>query len=130
MQTQDANKYFKDGVYIFPFDVLDTTGRGLGRIEWRIEPVKSRRRRGGYNIEKLLVWTAQTADVRYKGILFEIPCDADWMGRSSKNDYMSFVHRTAFCDVHKTLYFSAYPEDRHKYLKISPAGIVLVYFSE
>lgn len=112
------------GTYEFPFEALDKTpgGSNLGRIEWHIEPFKSKKNKGRYYIEKILVFASQTRDERYKGKIFEIPCYTESITADSlhnRDSYFHYVWRMLWCEVHNTVYFSAYPKNKHKKLVIN-----------
>lgn len=111
------------GTYRFPFEVLDKTpgGSNLGRIEWGIEPVWSKRKREGrHYIEKLYVWARQTRDPRYSKFVFEIPCYAEALTGTSieKGHFLHHVWYYGFCPEHKSAYMMAYPADQHTALEI------------
>jgi len=129
LKTMSADKFKdKDGYYIFPFEVLDKTlgGSSLGRIEWHIEPIKGRKTKGRYYIEKLLVWVSQTRDEEYMKKIFEIPCYSECItGDTLKREsYLNYVWRVMYCEVHKGIVFSAYPSNHHKELKIDVGSSV------
>lgn len=113
----------KDGIYRFPFEVLDKTPgeSNLGRIEWGIEPLRGKKTGGRYMIEGILIWARQTRDERYAKKIFYIECfsesiTADIIERKS---YLSYVWRTMFCEEHKNLIFDAYPANNHSILEIN-----------
>lgn len=115
-----------DGIYRFPFDVLDKTpgGSNLGRIEWHVETLHGAKKNGRYHIEKLYVWATQTRDPRYKNKVFEITscCTECVMGFNLKSSnqtfFLSCVWRMMICEIHKAPVLSAYPEDKHSVLEI------------
>lgn len=119
---------FKDenGYYVFPFEVLDKTpgGSNLGRIEWHIELVRSKKKDGRYWIEKLYVWPSQTRDKKYpRNIIWVIDCRAECLTsrnyQDESNSFISNVWKIQFCEVHKNIFMSAYPKNRHSKLKIN-----------
>lgn len=118
--------------YEFPFTAVDETpgGRSLGRIEWVIEPIKGKKYKGRYYIEKLLVSAKQTYDKRYSGKLFEIPCftesiTTDTMFR--RDSYFHFVWRMSWCEIHNTPVFDAYPKNEHTKLIINTNSSISIY---
>lgn len=120
--TTYSAEHFKNehGIYVFPFKVLDST---YGRIEWHMEFQHGKKTKGRYHIEKILVWATQTVDERYVKKVFEIPCYTESIyaspsGIGGRDHYLSNVWRIMPCEVHKTLMFSAYPENQHKELEI------------
>jgi hypothetical protein len=135
-KTASADKYLNKitNQYEFPFEVLDKTpgGSNLGRIEWCIELIRSKRKKEGlYYIEKLYLWAKQTRDKRYIGKIFEIPCYADCVGGPSRESFLKGVWRVGFCDIHKTLILEAYPDkDNYKKLVINNGSSILmdIYF--
>lgn len=126
----------KDGYYLFPFECLDKTpgGSNLGRIEWHMELVPSKKgqtkyEKGRYHIEKLLVWASQTRDPRYQKKVFEIPCWAEALTSDSlreRGSYMHYVWRVMICELHKNVVFSAYPANEHKVLKINVGSSISI----
>lgn len=125
-----GNQYPESSVYIFPFDVLDKTlgGQNLGKIEWQIEPIKGRKTKGRYYIEKLLVMARQTRDERYADKLFEIPCYTEMIAAHSTqkgDNYLDNLWIVSFCEVHKALVFRAYPQNHHRVLKINVGSSVM-----
>lgn len=130
IKYESATKFRdKDGYYIFPFEVLGKTpgGSNLGRIEWHLEPVASKKKDGRYYIEKLMVWASQTRDTRYFGKVFEIPCWSESLTADSLNNrasYFHFVWRMMICEVHKNPMFSAYPANEHSKLKIDTSSSI------
>lgn len=124
---RDENRY-----YVFPFVALDPTpgGNNLGRIEWHIEPIRSKKKeRGMYFIEKLYVWASQTYDERYKGKVFEIPCFAECITASALRDRDSYLHhvwKAQICELHKSMWFSAYPQNHHTSLKINVGSSISI----
>ncbi len=127
---QKGNKYPDVDIYEFPFQVLDkrSGGSNLGRIEWHVEPIKGRKTKNRYYIEKLLIWTTQTKDERYKGKIFEIPCYSESITGDSINreSYLNYVWRTMYCEVHKGIVFSAYPANHHGVLKINVGSSISI----
>ena len=113
----------KDGYYIFPFEVLDKTegGSNLGRIEVQLEFLRGKKTKGRYYIEKILLQFRQTRDPRYFGKVFEIPCWTEAILGDSleRESYLNYVWRIMHCEVHKDLFFCAYPANNHKALKIN-----------
>lgn len=133
-----ADKFY-DGekrCYRFPFDVLDNIkgGGNLGRIEWHIEPLFKYEKRGGvYRINKFLIWATQTRDKRYKGKLFFVNIFAESICKSYQtDDYFQYIWRMGYCKEHKTVSFSAYPENHHRFLIIEATSSISnhIYFTE
>lgn len=134
LQYKSAEE-FKDehGYYVFPFEVLDKTpgGSNLGRIEWHIELVRSKKKDGRYWIEKLLVWPSQTRDERYpRNIIWEIECYAECITsrnyQGESNSFIANVWRMFFCEVHKNLIMTAYPRNQHSQLKINVGSSISI----
>ncbi len=121
LEIYNADEFKNEhGIYVFPFKVLDPT---YGRIEWHMEFQHGKKTKGRYYIEKILVWATQTQDERYKKKIFEIPCYTESIyaspsGIGGRDHYLSNVWRVMTCEVHKTLMFSAYPENKHSSLEI------------
>lgn len=115
------------GVYIFPFKVLDPM---YGRIEWLVEPIRSKRKREGvYHLEKLLVCARQTLDPRYKDKVFEIPTWAECINSSQISykgsmSYFAGVWRAQYCEIHKNLILDSYPENNASELVIKVNSII------
>ena len=132
LKITNASKYFneKEGVYHFPFEVLDKTpgGTNLGRIEWCIEPIISKKKRDGlYPLEKIYLWAKQTRDKRYAGKTFEIPCYAESIlsSPSREGSFLGGVWRMGFCPIHKTLILESYPNnDNYKELIIRTSSSI------
>jgi len=100
IKTESAEAFKnKDGEYVFPFKVLDPN---YGRIEWCIEPIRGKKTKGRYYIEKLLVQARQTTDKRYAGKLFEIPCFVEAITGSmfDKGSYLHHVWYMKICEDH------------------------------
>ena|SRR3990167_5212755 len=120
----------KDEYYVFPFQVLDERkdGSSLGRIMWQMEPIKGRKTKGRYYYEKILIWARQTRDERYAGKVFEIPCHSESItGNSFKREsYLNYVWQIQPCEVHKATYFSAYPANHHRVLKIDTGSSISI----
>lgn len=113
----------ENGIYIFPFKVLDDTpgGSNLGRIEWNIEAIRGNKNKGRYYIEKLLIYATQTHDERYGARnIFEIPCFSESISGDCLNreSFLNYVWRIMPCEMHKTFVLSAYPGNQHKELII------------
>ena len=124
---------FKDenGHYVFPFEVLDKTpGGSLGRIEWHIEFVRSKNKDGRYWIEKLFVWPTQTRDKKYpRDVIWEIPCFAECLTSSFVNptdEFISNVWKVQYCEIHKNIFMSAYPQNQHSKLQINVASSISI----
>lgn len=127
--TEPATDYkIHDGLYRFPFTVLDgTPGRAsLGRIEWNVEPIWAERELstdGEYRLIRLLVWARQTRDARYAGRFFEIPCNSEGVQghrqTTKPQSFTDYVWLIGFCSAHKMPIFSAYPENRHSILEVN-----------
>jgi len=118
IKTESAEAFKnKDGEYVFPFKVLDPT---YGRIEWCIEPVRGKKKKGRYYIEKLLVQARQTKDKRYEAKLFEIPCFTESITGSmfDKGSYLHHVWLMKICEDHNAPLMRAYPKDEHTQLVI------------
>ena len=114
--------YPNASIYMFPFTALDTPGpHSLGRIEWWIEPLRSRKLSGHYNISGLYLWARQTCDPRYEGKLFHIPCHAGMLGASlgqQREGLLNYTWAARFCEEHGVFCFGAYPRDIHTALEI------------
>jgi len=125
IKTESADAYKdKDGCFVFPFDVLDKTpgGSNLGRIQVQLEFIRGpKTKEGRYMIEKILLLFRQTRDPRYVGKTFEIPCYSDAVLGDSleRQSYLNYVWRVMFCEIHKEMFFDAYPANHHKALKIN-----------
>ena len=126
IKTENADAFKNEkGEYIFPFQVLDdrTDGSSLGRIHLTIELLKGKRHKDGrIYIENIMLTIGQTRDERYKNKIFLIPCFSESiMGSvlSEKSQFMHHVWRVGFCEIHKELFFNAYPRNEHKALRIN-----------
>ena len=132
IKLRSAKQFLReDGVYEFPFVCMDTTpgGSNLGRIEWHIEPIRGRKHRGRYYIEKLLVYASQTRNKKYRGIVFEISCYSESLYSSilhPEDEFIPRVWRIMFCEEHKTPVLSAYPENRHTRLEINVGSSIMI----
>lgn len=127
-----AEKFLKkDGyseIYEFPFEALDKTpgGLNLGRIEWHLEfipgaPQRKKYQHGKRYFEKIHVWATQTRDPRYEKKVFVIPCFVESITADSlrrRSSYFHYVWHMTPCEIHKTMMFSAYPENNHTILRI------------
>ena len=132
-KTVSAEKYriANSGRYVFPFTALDDIwkdGSSLGRIQWRIEPIKGRKTKGRYYYEKLLVSATQTRDPRYKGMIFEIPCYSESITGDSINreSFLNYVWRTLHCEIHNTTMLDAYPANHHTQLVINVSSSISI----
>lgn len=113
------------GTYRFPFEVLDPTpgGENLGRIEWCIELIWSKRKKWGcHHIEKIYLWAKQTRDPRYAKKILEIECFAEALTSNSVFGLDSYIHNVWYigqCPEHKTPFMAAYPGNKHTALEIN-----------
>lgn len=112
-----------DGEYRFPFTVLDPTegGSNLGRIEWCVELLRARKRKGRCPlIEGIAVWAHQTRDPGYKGIVFHLPTLTDAITtHMDRDDFTRFVWWVSFCEVHGFPVMKAYPANKHSVLIVN-----------
>ena len=115
--------YPEESIYVFPFTALDAPGpHSRGRMEWWLEPLRSRKRRGRYDIIGLYLWACQTRDPRYEGKLFHIPCHAGMLYGQGiglyRNGLLNHAWTASFCHDHGVVCFGAYPRDWHTALEI------------
>ena len=131
-QTCSADAFKSDDyTYCFPFTVLDDApgGRNLGRIEWGIELLHGRKRKGRYCIEKLLVFARQTRDKRYVGKVFEIPCFAEMLQGAMltrRGGFIEHVWNIGICPEHKGPVLAAYPDNQHSQLVIDVMSSIMI----
>lgn len=131
VETKNADEFRgEDGIYRFPFKVLDETpgGSNLGRIEWNIELIGEGEGEE-YRIGKLLVWARQTRDARYVGKVFEIPCQSMRFGGhrlSEKGSFTDAVWMVYLCPEHRAPVMSAYPENHHSEIEINAGSSVMI----
>lgn len=116
VKTNSAKKFNVSDGYVFPFTVLDQTpgGSNLGRIEWHIEFVKTKKEknRNIRPITQMLVWARQTKDPRYVNKFFLLDCDtAGIMTHQDSSDFFHCAWFMQICDEHKMPIISAYPPD-------------------
>lgn len=115
-------------IYRFPF-IANT--KEWGRIEWCMELEKEKKKREGkYYIKYLYLWAKQTSDERYSGKIFQISSYAEMLyGAIEEEKYDSFLHhvwQTGFCELHKNIYFTAYPKNYHKDLVIKVDSSIMI----
>ena len=122
----EVSKY----LYRYPFKCMDDTpgGDNLGKIEWCIEPVYGKKKRGRYFIESLLVWARQTRDKKYSKKLFLIHCFAGAITGDSLNrqDYLNHVWYWGICSEHKRPFMVAYPQKHHSVLEINTGSSISI----
>jgi hypothetical protein len=136
-KTCSAKKFEVLGGYLFPFTLMDTTpgGGNLGRIEWHIEFVKTRKEKNARYITQMLVWARQTKDPRYLNKFFLLDCNTPSIVTHLNNssDFLNNTWTMAICYEHKMPIVSAHPPDKYCALYIetfSSIGTRIRFFTE
>ena len=121
-----------NSIYAFPFDYSDqsptkkkNSGRGLGVIEWNIEPRKFEydKELKKYYITQIYLWASQTRDARYYGKVFGLSSYTDSLCASvlesrkdTEKDAIKQAWRVQPSLITKTLMFQTYPPKDFNFL--------------